>query len=150
MITGINESNTLTKDISCECKCKLDGTKCKSNQLWNNDNCRCECKKIHVCEKDYAWNPSTGNCENGKYLASIMDEIICDEIINSEETNFNEKNITCKTESFYILLSFLLITITLLIAVNTYCYLIKYQAKNLLPFHNTNNKLNKFCINSIN
>ena len=62
MITGINESNTLTKDISCECKCKLDGTKCKSNQLWNNDNCRCECKKIHVCEKDYAWNPSTGNC----------------------------------------------------------------------------------------
>ena len=79
-----------------------------------------------------------------------MDEIICDEIINSEETNFNEKNITCKTESFYILLSFLLITITLLIAVNTYCYLIKYQAKNLLPFHNTNNKLNKFCINSVN
>ena len=25
MITGINESKTLTKDISCECRCKFDG-----------------------------------------------------------------------------------------------------------------------------
>ena len=37
MITGIYESKTLTKHISCECKCKSDGTKCSSNQLWNND-----------------------------------------------------------------------------------------------------------------
>ena len=29
-------------------------------------------------------------------------------------------------------------------------YLIKHQAKNLLLFHNKNNKLNKFSINSIN
>ena len=32
MITGIKESKRLTKDISCECKCKFDGTKFKSNQ----------------------------------------------------------------------------------------------------------------------
>ena len=32
MITGINESKLLTKHISCECKCKFDGTKCSSNQ----------------------------------------------------------------------------------------------------------------------
>ena len=32
IITGINESKTLTKYISCECKCKFDGTKCNSNQ----------------------------------------------------------------------------------------------------------------------
>ena len=32
MITGINESKTLTKHTSCECKCKFDGTKCNSNQ----------------------------------------------------------------------------------------------------------------------
>ena len=32
MITGINESKKLTKHISCECKYKLDGTKCNSNQ----------------------------------------------------------------------------------------------------------------------
>ena len=36
MITGINESKTLTKHVSCECKCKFDETKCKSNQWWNN------------------------------------------------------------------------------------------------------------------
>ena len=46
--------------------------------------------------------------------------ITCDEVIDSydEEINFNEKNITCKTQNFYILLVFLLITITLLIAVS--------------------------------
>ena len=62
--------------------------------------------------------------------------IICDEVIDVKETNFNEKNITCKTQSFYILLTFLLITITLSIAVSIYCYLIKYLPKqrHLLPF----------------
>ena len=48
MITVMNELKTLTKHASCECKCKLDGTKCNSNQRWNNDKCRCECKKHHV------------------------------------------------------------------------------------------------------
>ena len=37
MITGINESKALTRHISCDCKCKLDRTKCNSNQWWNND-----------------------------------------------------------------------------------------------------------------
>ena len=32
MIAGINESEILTKHISCKGKCKFDGTKCKSNQ----------------------------------------------------------------------------------------------------------------------
>ena len=34
-------------------------------------------------EKCYIWNPATCNCENGKYLESIMDDsvITCDEII---------------------------------------------------------------------
>ena len=49
----------------------------------NNDKCLCECKTCDVYEKDYVWNPSPCNCENGKYLAlaSIMDDltIICDE-----------------------------------------------------------------------
>ena len=79
--------------------------------------------------------------------------IMCDEIIESyeedaeaklyDETNFNEKKATCKTQNFYILLAFLLITIALLIAVSIYCYLIKYRAKqkHLLPFNFTNNKL---------
>ena len=36
---------------------------------------------------------------------------------HDDETNFNEKKVTCKTQNFYILLAFLLITIALLIAV---------------------------------
>ena len=51
MITGTNELQTLTKDISCEYKCRLDGRKYSSNQWWNNDKYQCECKKFHVCEK---------------------------------------------------------------------------------------------------
>ena len=51
MVTGKNETNILTKDISCECKCKLDKKKCNSDQWWNNNKCRCECNKHHVCEK---------------------------------------------------------------------------------------------------
>ena len=53
-------------------------------------------------------------------------------------TNFNEKKVTGKTQNFRILLALLLITIALLIAVSIYCYLIKYQAKQLLPFCYTN------------
>ena len=32
MITGINESKTLTKHGSCKCKCKFEERKCISNQ----------------------------------------------------------------------------------------------------------------------
>ena len=102
MITGINESKTLTKHISCECKCRFDGRKCNSNQWWNNNKCWCECKKYNISEKDYIWNPATCNCENGKYLASIMDDsmITCDEVIKPYDekiktipTSFNEKEV---------------------------------------------------------
>ena len=36
---------------------------------------------MSVCEKDYVCNPATCNCENGKYLASIMNDsaILCNE-----------------------------------------------------------------------
>ena len=96
MITGINELNTLIKHISCKCKCKFDGRKCNSVQWWNNHKCRCECKKRHICKKDYIWNSAICSCENGKYLASIMDDsvIICEEIIESydEETKTDSTN----------------------------------------------------------
>ena len=94
MITGINESKTLTQHISCQFKYKSEVRNCNSNQWWNKDKCRCECKKRHVCEKDHVWNPATCNCKNGKCSVSIMDDSVikCDEIIESynEETNFNE------------------------------------------------------------
>ena len=96
MITGINESEILAKRISSQCKFKLDGTKFNSNQRWNNEEYRCECKKRYVCGRDYAWNPVTYNCENGKYLASIlnMSTSTSDEIIDSydEDTSVEAKS----------------------------------------------------------
>ena len=46
--------------------------KCTSDQWGNNHKSRCECNKRHVCKKRLFWNPSTCSYENGKYLASIM------------------------------------------------------------------------------
>ena len=136
-----------TKDISCKCKCKSDGRKFNSNQWCSNNKCRCECLKHHICEKDYIWNPATCNCENEKYLASIIDDsvITCDEIIEETKTiptNFNETNITSTIQNFCILLAFLSFTISLLI-VSIYWCLIKYWAKKkyLSLFHDTNNEL---------
>ena len=37
MITEINESKTLTKHTSFECKCRFDGRKCNSDQWQIND-----------------------------------------------------------------------------------------------------------------
>ena len=56
--TGINESKTLTKHISCKCRCKLDGRKCNSNQKWNKGQCCRECKKHNIYEKHYIFNPA--------------------------------------------------------------------------------------------
>ena len=69
--------------------------------------------------------------------------------IKTIPTNFNEKNIICKTLNSYILLTFLLIIVTLLITVKIYCYLIKYQSKqkHFLPLYET--KLKQFCVGSI-
>ena len=98
MITGKNESNILTKDISCECKFKFDGGKCNSDQWRNNDKCQCECKKRHVYEKDYFWNPSKCSCENGKYLTSIIVDSVttCYEIIgaDAEAESYDEETNT--------------------------------------------------------
>ena len=61
-----------------------------------------------------------------KFLASIMYDsmITCDEVIKSYDeetkiisTNFNEKKVTFKTQSFFVSIAFLLITMALLIAV---------------------------------
>ena len=65
---------------------------------------------------------------------------MCDGIIDAEAKsygegkktvtiNFNEKSDICKTQNFYILLAFLLISTALLIPVSIYCHLIKYQIK---------------------
>ena len=60
MIAGTNESKTLAKHISCECKGKFNIRKCNSDQFWNKGKYLCEYKKNrYVCEKDNIWNPVT-------------------------------------------------------------------------------------------
>ena len=106
IITGTNESKTLTTLISCECQCKFD-EKCNSDQWWNNDKWRYERrKKRHVFVTDCIWNLARYSCENGKYLTSTIDDsvITYDEIIDlyNEEiktisTTFNERKSTFKS-----------------------------------------------------
>ena len=148
--TEISESKISTKLTSCKCKYKFDGRKFSPNQKWNSNKCRCKCKKNHTCEIDYVWNPPTCSCKNGKYLASIVcDSVItCDETIQETKTiptSFNAKNIICETKK-NIQLTFLLITIALLIAVSIYFYLIKYKAKQkaFVTYYVANNKLKEF------
>ena len=91
MITGINKSKSLIKQISYQCKCKFDGRKCDSNQKWNKNKHRSEFKNLnehYVCVKNYIWNPTKWTCENGKYLGSIIvDSVVtCGEIIEATKT----------------------------------------------------------------
>ena len=54
MITWINEPKMLRTHVTCKCKYKYDGNKCKSSQNWNNDKRKCNYpKKNGVCKKDY-------------------------------------------------------------------------------------------------
>ena len=73
MIAKKNEAKTMTKHISCDCKCKFNSATCNSNQKWNNKTRQCECKSYCTYKKDYSWNPSTCICENSKYLKSNAD-----------------------------------------------------------------------------
>ena len=49
-------------------------------------------KKHRICEKHDIWNPATCDCENGKHLASIIDNsmITCDEIIDAKAKSHDE------------------------------------------------------------
>ena len=124
-------------------------------------------KSFMYVKNHYVWNPAACNCENGKYLASIMNDsvIICDKFIvlyakpspeddddddQETKTNFNEEKSASKTQNFYILFAFLLIIIALLIPVSIYCYLIKYQPKqkHLLQYHDTT--LKQVSMNNVN
>ena len=75
-------------------------------------------KKLKYVKKIYIWNPSAYICKNGKYLASIIDDsvITCDEVIDMKERKTIPKNIICERKRFFILITFLLTTIALLIA----------------------------------
>ena len=59
--------------------------KLNSDHWCNNIKCWYEYKNHHVCEKYCVWNPATRNCENGNYLASIIDDsaFTCNKTIKS-------------------------------------------------------------------
>ena len=45
IITGINESKSLTKHVSSKSECKFNGRKCNSNQKQNKNKCRLSANK---------------------------------------------------------------------------------------------------------
>ena len=47
-----NEAKTMTKHISCDCKCKFNSATCNSNQKWNNKTFQCECKNYRTRKKE--------------------------------------------------------------------------------------------------
>ena len=94
MITGMNESKTITKHISCNCKCKFHGKKYNLNQKWTKHKSYCECGnpiKHFVCKKDYILNPTACAYEDGEILEPTKNR-----------TNFVRKKATCKIHTFYV------------------------------------------------
>ena len=51
IITGIDESRTLTKHVSCQCKCKFDGRRYNLNYWQNNENANVSVKSIMYVQK---------------------------------------------------------------------------------------------------
>ena len=51
IITGIYESRTLTKHVSCQCKCKFDGRRYNLNYWQNNENANVSVKNIMYVQK---------------------------------------------------------------------------------------------------
>ena len=88
MITNKNEAKTMTKHISCDCKCKFNSTTYNSNHKWNKKTCPYECKNYRWCRNDCSWNHSICICENSKYLKSIGDTSVieCNEFVTVMDT----------------------------------------------------------------
>ena len=51
IITGIDESRTLTKHVSCQCKCKFDGRRYNLNYWQNDENANVSVKNIMYVQK---------------------------------------------------------------------------------------------------
>ena len=139
------EAKTMTKHISCDCKCKFNRTTGNSNLKWNNKTCQCKCKNYRTSKKDYSWDPSTCICENNKYLKNIADTsvIACDEIISAMDMistkltniiatnvpiNSDDKKVRYKIDC-YILHTYLIVIISLLMIINIFYHYTKHRSK---------------------
>ena len=122
MITGINESKTLTKHIHVNVNINW----IKQNLIQINGGIIVKIETV----KNIMFGILLHIIVKRKYIGSIIYDsmIMCDEAINSEDkkVNFNEKKSVFKIQNVYFLLDFLLITIALWIAVIINCYSIKY------------------------
>ena len=98
MLINKNEAETMTKHISCDCKCKFNSSTCNLNKKRNKKSCQHECKNYRTCI-----------CENSKYLKSIGDTSVidCDEIItvlgivSTIKTNTITANVTSSASINY-------------------------------------------------
>ena len=91
-------------------------------------------KIIIKCNKNYSWNPSKCICVNGKYLKSVVDELVikCSEIINI--TSNIPTNVTSTVSiisddkkarykiNYYILHTVLLVIVLLFVIDFIYCH----------------------------
>ena len=89
MITGINESRTLTKCISCTFECKFYSKKFNSNQNYNY-KCQCEFKNPkRTCKQKVVF----GVLQHAvaKIYGSIIDDsvVVCDKIKRNK--NYSSK-----------------------------------------------------------
>ena len=142
--TNKNEAKAMTEHISCDCKCKFNGTIYNSKQKWNDKRCQYECKNYRKCKEDYSWNPSTCICDDSKCLKSIADTSLtkCDEIIiamdilSTKKTNNIATNVMCtastnyysqKVRDCYVFRIILLVIILLLIIIMICCYYAKQK-----------------------
>ena len=99
MIPGKNESNILTKDISCECTCRFDEKNVIQINGRTSVNVDVSIKNVVYLKKIILGIlvHVVVKMENIMHDSVIM----CDEIIDAEETKTIPKNITCKTKIFY-------------------------------------------------
>ena len=77
LMSRANETRHIKWNETCKWICRLDEIVCNNKQRGNNDKCRCESKGLidkGVCDKGYAWNPSScewecdKSCDVGEYL----------------------------------------------------------------------------------
>ena len=80
MVTGIKKWKTLTKHMNVNVKLmKQNVSQIKYRITINVDvSVKKYSVKNIIYVKNNVWNPATCNCENGEYLASIMNEWLSD------------------------------------------------------------------------
>ena len=126
MLINKNEAETMTKYISCDCKCKFNSSTCNLNKKRNKKSCQHECKNYRTCI-----------CENSKYLKSIGDTSVikCDEIITAIDIVLTKKansiatnNKSTASINFHNkIVSKVLLAIILLLTIIIICYLYAKQ-----------------------